>query len=263
MSRAAGTLGRIACALIACALGTLVADRAFAAAGVPAAISWLTSQQNADGSWGNDRARPRPAVRDTAEGALPIRLNAPHDPLVASALDALAATASGAVDLEARRLHALVSSGAAASLLASSALAALAEARAPDGGWGLARQFRFSDALDTALAAQALARSSAVAFEDWPAAAARLASLQNLDGGYGQAVGEPSEPALSAEVLRGLVALSDVSVVDGIRAPLVHYLAALQNADGGFPAAAGAPSDVTTTALAMRALELAGPDIVT
>jgi hypothetical protein len=221
-------------------------------------LAWLRSVQGADGTWVSD---PRLRLRDTAEAALAFRMLAPSDPALALATDALVALSSTVVDLEARRLYGLLAEGGLPPLLLAEPLAWLAAARRADGGWGIHPHFGVSDALDTALAVRALVGTQALSGGELAAVAARLVSLRNPDGGFGQAVAESSDLATTAEVLRGLSALAELASTEVAVSGAIQYLIASHNADGGFPATPGGPSDVETTALVLRALELARADV--
>jgi hypothetical protein len=238
--------------LAVCALLTALAisgPQAAADPAIDAGLAWLRGQQNQQGSWAGE---PRLAVRDTSEALRTLKSLAAGDPAIAGGTDALMGSAAPVTDFEARRLGALrliVGAGPVAP-----ALAALAARQLPDGGWSFAEGMEASSVVETALALRTLAGSATLTGKAIAAGVARLAAFSNGDGGYGQAEGEPSDLATSAEVLLAFSELSTVTNVEAYKSAVGGFLSANINPDGGFPARPGLASDVTTTALVLNAL---------
>lgn len=186
---------------------------------VTMATDWLRTQQDDSGAWaGHERL----STRDTVEGLRALELVAPGDAAVASARDALSATASVSVDLEARRLEAL--SGRVPSIILDEAVEDLSARAAPDGGWGLSGSFDVSDSIDTALALRALLVTGSGDASTILSALARIEALQDVGGGFAHAFGEPPDLVTTAEVVHTLAVAAALTDVSDLLAPASAFL---------------------------------------
>ncbi len=189
----------------------LTAGLAQAQQGPAGGIQWLREQQGVDGSWAGEA---RLAFRDTAEAVEAFELLAPEDGAITGAVDMLAGTTSPSLDLEARRLGVLGERLPRAIVNAS--LLELKAAQAPDGGWGSHRRYSRSSALESGLAARALALPGALLPDEAFALLGRLEELQDTSGGFASAEGGDADLITTAEVVRGLVALSAITNVEPV-----------------------------------------------
>ncbi len=189
-----------------------------------AALAWLRGRQTTEGFW---QDRPGSRLRDTT---VALQLLATRDPDFSgqqAAGDWLVAQREMATDYLARHSLALDGLG----IDAASQRAELLARQRNDGGWGLHGQHH-SDALDTALALDALAGYGELSSTGLEAGVQFLVSAQGDDGGWGPVPGAPGRTGTTTAVLRVLQRLQRLTEVEDAA---TAFLAARQNAaDGGF-----------------------------
>lgn len=245
-------------------------------------VAWLTSQVQADGSLRNESTAIATPYQARATAVLALS----RFGVVPSALvNSVVAGTDGNTEYVARRILAATASGRASAADITTLLALQND----DGGWGLAATYA-SDALDTAMALQALHVAPPPSADTVAHALSFLAQAKHADGSWG--VGDQSSVYITAHVLRacagvaasystarsmataaatwllaargqaldfgttfndasGLLALSTQSALNDARAPLIAALDAAQRADGSWA------DDPYLTALAVHALRSA------
>jgi uncharacterized repeat protein (TIGR01451 family) len=205
-------------------------------------LTWLRSQQAADGNW---QDHPFTTLRDSV-----IAYDALTDFDGVSftgrqrALTWLAAQNVSNTDYLARRLRTVAAAGGSTGDDATRLLAM----QNSDGGWGVAPGYQ-SNPLDTALVLQALQPYDAsVAKGKLDGAVAFLAASQNPDGGWGNLIGGASRTAVTAAVLQATAARTTPAAL-GPRA--IAFLASRQRGDGGFGDGASTVHDTANVVLAL------------
>ena len=203
------------------------------------AITWLRSKQDILGYW-NDKETTR--LRDTAVSLNTLLSVDQGFSGTFSAVDWLGQQESTNTDYISRQLILL---GASSTTNIQALTTRLLENQNSDGGWGLTKGFE-SDALDTALAIQALLKTGA-AQTAVDRAVSYLIQSQNADGGWSNAKEQPSRTSVTATVLNALkIAQQEQQVAETAFA----WLNSKQNIDGGF---GDSPSTVYDTANALNA----------
>jgi hypothetical protein len=217
---------------------------------IDAGVTWLLSDQNPSGSWGDPELTE---LRDTMVIADVLKQLGQTDAQYAYAISFIENILPENTDYVARKASILTQEGIDVSELTDELVAA----KRPEGGWGASSQYT-ADNLDTALALRALKLA------DYPdammvgVAAGFLTENQNTDGGWGFSPNYESNVYVTAMVLSVLAELKDTY---DLEAPINNgaaYLLTKQNADGGFGAS---PSTVYETALTLEALVASGADI--
>jgi len=243
-----------ALALIA---GQAAAALAQATAPADAALAWMRTQQQPDGSFpGFGPGESADAVLAfAAAGQDPTRVTRDGR----SALDYLATQAAS---------YGASSPGAAAKLV----LAAVAAGQDPTSFGGTNLLELIGAGYDPASGqygadvyghALALIATRAVGASPPPAAVRRLLDLQLADGGWSfdGAAATGSDTNTTSLAVQALVGQRQA---DGARARAIAYLKGQQNDDGGFPYAQGSPfgnaSDANSTAAVIQAILAAGED---
>ncbi len=206
------------------------------------AEAWLVTVQNADGSFGTLADL---APRDSALAVLALDGATGVDLAVTRAAVYLQGVPESNTHFRSQRALAL----AAAERPFTPLLDSLFDFR-NGGGMGAFGEHQ-STLLDTGLAVEALALDEGPRLLDIVSLLDFLQLHQGADGGWGFAPGTPSEPYYTAEVLRALAALRQLTVADSVTGGASSFLLARQQAGGGF-------SSVLETALVYRALLLAG-----
>lgn len=203
-----------------------------------AGLSWLKSQQKADGSFMDATGL---APRDTILAKAYFLAAEPVYSGIAAASGWIANAALNNTDFLARKL---IESSAGERNASDTSL--LLSARNSDGGWGLGEGLR-SNPLDTSLAVQALrlSNSNQAVIQQ---ATELLHGWQNKDGGWGNAPGSPSRVQTTSQVLKALTGLSDsTSVVKEAK----NYIKGKQSVDGGFGDQNSSVHDTANATLAM------------
>jgi len=203
-----------------------------------AGLSWLKSQQKADGSFMDATGL---APRDTILAKGYFLATEPVYSGIAAASGWIANAALNNTDFLARKL---IESSAGERNASDASL--LLSARNSDGGWGLGEGLR-SNPLDTSLAVQALrlSNSNQTVIQQ---ATELLHGWQNKDGGWGNAPGSPSRVQTTSQVLKALTGLSDsTSVVKEAK----NYIKGKQSVDGGFGDQNSSVHDTANATLAM------------
>ena len=146
-------------------------------------LSWLSVNQNADGSWGTNAAI---TVIDTTE-VIKTKMNFGNDASIQNAATWLTAQEAIAVDELSRKISSLSYNGTDTSSLIS----ALINAKNSEHGWGYNAGYS-STSLETSLALQALKSANYTDLATINSALAYLTGSQNPDGGWGFSSGDPS-----------------------------------------------------------------------
>ncbi len=216
---------------------------------ITSGIGWLTSSQTSTGYW--------PEVNTSEYHSTTAALDAvylldPTNPSYAGGFAWMTGQVVSPTDYLSRRIIALKRADADA----SAELEGLLLYRNTDGGWGGETTY-LSDALDTALALQALKAANYSDATVLYQAINFLTVNQNTDGGWGfrPATGgqaaDPSNAYVTAIALRTLSNFSSQFSVQSSIQSASAYLLTKQNTDGGF---GSSPSNVYETALAIDAL---------
>jgi len=206
-------------------------------------LSYLTSTQNPDGSWGNDITDTEllPSTVSVIE-TLQI-LNQTGTSNYSNALIWLQLQGLETTDYLSERIHALSVSGTDQDLLISyldDMTGAWSGDDSPD-----------VDNLDTVLALSALKRINYADQNTIDYAVNYLVGNQNPDGGWGLKAGMDSEVYYTALISSTLQQFQRTTSIATAINKATSYLIAHQNADGGF---GGSPSTVYETALSYLAL---------
>jgi hypothetical protein len=206
-------IGCIASLLLAVASAEPARGDAESASG--AAISWLTGNQNPDGSWGSEGV----SQLYTSEAVTALRAHARRDSAYFRGVAWLENHAVQGTDYHARRILALRLHGDDVTSNVNYLLSAISSFGTPEGGWGLSEVYAAS-ALDTALAILALAESGFTPESIQPTADAIefLVELQDDGGDFGwsgssgvvvENPGAQGDVVVSSLVLRALGAARD------------------------------------------------------
>lgn len=217
---------------------------------INAAVDWLISRQQADGSW-TDLSLT--VGRDTAEAVTALQLFPSAATQFQAGMTWLQSSTTANNDYLVRRIEATSRAGGEISSLVQEVVSRANS----DGGWGSGRNF-ISNSTDTALVLRTLAT---VGYSDQMVtgrAIAYLKGTQNGDGGWsGDDTNSTIQPTAAA-----LVAFNAYRASHDLGSNLsraVSFLAQKQNPDGGF---GNSPSTVYDSALAVMALQDAGADTV-
>jgi hypothetical protein len=206
----------VGCTAGLCLVTALVgAARGDATTASEAAINWLTSDQNSDGSWGDGDV----GALYTSEGVIALRAHAHGSPAYLRGIAWLENHAVHSTDFHARRILALLLHGDDVTIDLGYLLNAVASPDLTSQGWGLSEAYTPS-ALDTALAVLALAEAGFPAESLEPAgdAVASLVSLQPAGGDSGWAgstgalvenANAPGDVVVTSLVLRALTVARD------------------------------------------------------
>ncbi len=155
----------------------LLTSQGYCQAATADGLQWLTSVQQADGSWGGWST---PTVRNTALAAEAFQILDQTSPSYASALQWLAIAGSANNDYVSRRLNVFSRTNNDI----TSDLNYLLSARKSDGGWGLDSENE-SGIINTALALHALKAANYSDTTVLYQAINFITSNQNSDGGWG------------------------------------------------------------------------------
>ncbi len=160
------------------------------------ALSWLTSRQNADGSWGND-----PAVRAlyTSEAVAALRSFYKLNRAYYGGIAWMENHDFVNLDYQGRKILSLLSHGASIQSLTNAVIQARWSVSG-EAGWGLSDAYSYTP-LDTALALSALRNTG---WSDYASALAYLQSRQNTDGGWGIGPVAGSNPLTTSIVTQAL-----------------------------------------------------------
>ena len=234
------------CLYIACAMVILFLVTPFALAQSPSissGLNWLTSAQNADGSWGGDSSTTDSVPATSAVIEAFTVLNNSSSQNYMNAASWLTEQQINTTRYLAERLSIFPTSNADKYTI----LLYLDElSRA----WGGYDDFTVNS-LDTSLALQAL---KAANYSDTTVISQALGYLtagQNADGGWGFVSGHESNVYVTAIALRTLSAYISTFDIQSSVQKATTYLRTKQNLDGGF---GSSPSTVYETALAYMAL---------
>ncbi|MDN5923621.1 MAG: carboxypeptidase regulatory-like domain-containing protein, partial [Xanthomonadales bacterium] len=202
-------------------------------------VAWLTSQVQANGSLHNEDASIATPYQAQATAVLALS----HFGAVPSALaNTVAASTEGNTEYISRRILAAAASGYATAADITTLLALQND----DGGWGISAAYA-SDALDTAMALQALHVASPTSADAVGHALYFLVQAKHADGGWGMA--GQSSIYITAHVLRGAQAwASTLSSADSTAASAAQWLL-------GVRSSALVYADTFNNALALLALE--------
>lgn len=227
----------------------------FAQSSLSNGLSWLSSNQNADGSFGD--VIP---TRDTTEVVDTLNSFNSTGAEYQKAINWIANVTTLNNDALARKIYSLALSGEDVSNL----IADLISFRTTEGGWGLFSDEIMGDPLTTVLVLHGLRASNYSDQNIISHALGFLLSTQNLDGGWGfypsacsNCEADPSNVYMTATVLQ---TFSQFRTVYDLETPInsgVTYLLTKQNPDGGF---GSSPSTVYETALALLALIESGQE---
>lgn len=245
-----------------------------------AAVSWLTSNQNIDGSWGkNDNLK----LVYTAEAVMALEAMNQRIPAYYWGVTWLENHAAPSVDYTARRILALASHKDY--LMADKSYLHFAQSlfQQTYKGWGLSRYYQ-SSTMDSALAIMALTKLGTTLNVQAGVDYLRSVQLAGTDKGWAVAQESVSDPITTALVIQALVGFSgvDIYVVNGVAslkssvattspvnvqalaalaylranyaadaAVLLDHLATIQRYDGSWS------GDVYSTALVIRAMAAA------
>lgn len=154
-------------------------------------LSWLLSNQNADGSFGV--VIP---MRDTTEVSDAMKYLNFTGIDYQEAISWVDSVTPSNNDYLARKIHSIILSGRDVSNL----IADLISFQIPDGGWGLFSDDMVGETLTTALVLRALNIASSIDQSIISSALGFLLSTQNSDGGWGFYLGDNSNVYLTAIV---------------------------------------------------------------
>lgn len=212
-------------------------------AGVESGLSWLSSVQNTDGSWG---VQTELTLVYSTEAVNALKFTGTGSTNYTAGIAWLNQQAVTSTDELSRQIYSLFSSGIGSSALISTLLSY----RNSDGGWSY-NNTPASDALDTALALQALKAANYSDATVLYQAITFLTTNQNSDGGWGFYSGNESNVYTTAIVSATLQKFSQTTSIASAINKATSFLIAHQNTDGGF---GSSPSTVYETALAYEAV---------
>jgi len=200
---------------------------------IESGISWLSANQNPDGSWGSNADL---AILDTSTVLDTFKSLNIGSPAYSNGVTWLSSQAPLSTDFISRRVISLSIAG----VDVSSDLSALVNIRSSNGGWGGDADYS-ATIIDTALALQALKAANYSDQNVINAALGFLLATQNPDGGWGfypaacsTCQTDPSNVYMTAMVSGTLQQFTPTtSLVKAIN-KATDYLVAHQNTDGGF-----------------------------
>ncbi|MEA2236957.1 MAG: large repetitive protein [Thermoanaerobaculia bacterium] len=210
------------------------------------ALSWLGSQQKANGTWGPAaELSPRDTARVLVAHAL-------HNASTSPAANAGYAWLASQAALDSNQFLAEQALALTRANRDSSAvLARLAAQKSSAADFGAFPEHT-GDSYDSAIALQALIANELQYQTTIAAVVTQLITRQNPDGGWGIDQGFASNPVLTAEVLAGLSLLTTQQPPPAVIAAAQGYLAGGIHGDGSIGA------NVLETAVSFRALALSG-----
>lgn len=211
-------------------------------ANIEEGLSWLISQQNADGSW-DDSLQTQ--SRDTSEATLALQQFSARPEDINAGADWLMAASSQNTDYLSRRIAAIVTTGRDASEL----IAILLNWQNSDGGWGSSQGFA-SNSIDTSLALKALGRAGYTNRVVLDKAINYLVDQQLVGGGWGLD-GLQGLVQTTASALQALKSHAVSSDLDSAINAGVAFLYSKQNADSGFGDSSSTIYDSAATLLAL------------
>jgi large repetitive protein len=229
--------------------------------GISNGATWLSSSQNADGSWG---AQPDLSVVNTADAVNALFISSGVGSNSTLGITWLTSQNVTSTDELSRTIIALITAGTNSTALVTSLLSY----RNGDGGWGYDLG-NTSNPLDTALALKAF---KAANYSDTSLIGQSLNYLtrnQNPDGGWGFRAANGALPAdasntyVTAIVLRALSAYNNVFINQDSINKAATYLLSKQNQDTVGRGFGSSPSTVYETALSFMALVEAGQGTTT
>ena len=189
-------------------------------------ITWLSANQNSDGSWGNNADL---ALLDTSTVLDTFKSLNIGSPAYSNGVGWLSSQSPLSTDFISRKVISLSLAG----IDVSSDLSMLLTMRSLDGGWGIDADGA-SDVLDTLLAERALRVASALDNTQIPKILGFVVANQNADGGFSFLKGMESNIYMTSLVLISLAfyqtTYNVATNVDGA----VHWVLTHQNADGSF-----------------------------
>ncbi len=187
------------------------------------AVDWLSSQMNADGSWGASRDLE---YLETTEAALALASWQRRGPAYQAALSWLENHRPANIDYRSRRIMALHPTGG--SIVADVSYLRTAQsvnASFPgNGGVGLTEAYQGAP-LDTALVLQAYQRAGVAADVAVPMAFLKAAQLGNGAGGWAAGQESTSDPVTTAHVVMALIPYRDADA--SLNERIANGLAAL------------------------------------
>lgn len=189
-------------------------------------LNWLLTNQNADGSYGNQSDL---IFRDTEEVLNTFNILNQKSGQYQSGIQWSTNTTVNSIDFIARKI--LLLSGE--DIGTTTGVNILLSNQNTDGGWGIASKFE-SDSIDTSLALQAL---KDVNYSDQTviqSAINYVLSIQNPDGGWGFYQGDYSSVYMTALVSMTLQQFPQTTSLATAINKAKSYLITHQNADGGF-----------------------------
>ena len=216
---------------------------------ISAGSTWLSNNQNSDGSWGIQSDLSFVITTDAVNALLK---SAGVGSNSTSGVTWIASQTVTSTDELSRSISSLVSAGVNSTTLVTS----LIGNQNSDSGWGY-ELGSTSDPLDTALALQAL---SAISYSNATLLGQSLSYLtnnQNTDGGWGFTPGDASNTYVTSIVLRTLSAYNSVFINQNSINQAAAFLLAHQNTDGGFASSTGSgqgSSNVYETSLSLMSL---------
>jgi large repetitive protein len=212
-------------------------------------LQWLTTVQQADGSWDNWTGT---VVRDTTAAADAFQILDSTSLSYIAALQWLATLTPVNTDYTARRLYAFSRSN----YDFSTDVNYLLSGRNADGGWGLGAGHE-SSSFNTTLALQALKAANYPDQTLITNAINYLLSTQNPNGGWGFYAGDDSNVSMTALVSSTLQQFPQTTSIATTINKATAYLIAHQKADGGFATSTSSGQGASTvfeTALSYLAL---------
>ena len=205
-------------------------------------LSWLTSTQNSDGSFGITET----SILDTTNVLDTLKLLQPTSTTYLTGVAWLSSQSVTSTDFLARQIINLSSAGVGI----TSDLTNLIDNENIDNGWG-GDISSTSMIIDTALALSALKSVNYSNQTTISNAILYLVTNQNSDGGWGFYAGDDSNVYMTAMVLQ---VFDELKATYNLSFPIsnaAQYLLSHQNSDGGF---GSSPSTVYETALSFLAL---------
>lgn len=206
-------------------------------------LTWLSGNQNADGSWGKQTEL---ILIDTTEAINAFKYVNNTGTDYAEGINWLSLQNTISTDELSRKIISLANPGVDTSALIN----ILISYRNGDGGWGLSAGFE-SEALTTSLSLLALKAASFTDSNTISAALGYLISAQNPDGGFGFYSGDDSNVYMTAMVLHTFLQYKSSYNLQASINNAVSCLLAKQNPDGGFGSGS---STVYETALVYQIL---------